>query len=409
MDRLGGVCIGASEIDSDCISTYKANYPETPMLGDVREIDLEGNRVGEFDVLCTGFPCQPFSKAGKQLGFKDEARGKLFYEILRIIDNHPEANYLILENVRNLADRRDYWDSVIGELSARGFIVTEEPVILSPSDFGIPQIRERVYILGIRKTAKDDNRLPNSYLTEGDLCLTKKQCDQNSALSILDEKVGAKYRVNKECEEMLLAWDYLRSVTGIKTIVFPIWLSFFGVGIDSDREFYASCKMNEMPKWKQNYVRKNRHFYVIHRDAIDLWVKEHQMMSRIKLYQKFEWNCGEDVPDVKHGLIQVRQSGIRVKRPTFYPALVAMSNTPIVWDEADGHFRVLTPSEAAKLQSFEPGYNFVGSDKQAYKQLGNSVNVEIVTELAKGLFRLGKDIRIDDENGRINAGELSVV
>lgn len=396
MDKLGGTCVGASEIDADCIKTYKENYPETPLLGDIREVDCGENRIGDFDVLCAGFPCQPFSKAGKQLGFKDEARGKLFYEILRIIDNHPEVNYLLLENVRNLADRHEYWQTVTSELTARGFILTDDPVILSPSDFGVPQIRERVYILGIRKSAKDDGRLPNSYLCEDDLALTKRECQEFAALDILDESVDSRYRVDTECEEMLLAWDYLREAAGIKTIGFPLWLSYFGVGVDRDRDFFESRGIDAMPDWKQSYVRKNRHFYVIHRDVIDPWVERHEMLKRIKLYQKFEWNCGEDAPDIKRGLIQVRQSGIRVKRPTFYPALVAINTTPIVWDEQDGHFRVITPAEAAKLQSFRHDYKFVGTEKQIYKQLGNSVNVEIVAELAKGLFNLGKDIRVNN-------------
>ena len=76
------------------------------------------------------------------------------------------------------------------------------------------------------------------------------------------------------------------------------------------------------------------------------------MLNRIKLFKKFEWNCGADVSDIHDCLIQIRQSGIRAKRPTFYPSLVAIVNTPIIWDRKKNHFRKLTPREAANLQSF---------------------------------------------------------
>ena len=83
MDRLGCICVGASEIDQVCIDTYRANFPDTPMLGDVRDFDPKDLPVFQF--VCAGFPCQPFSKAGKRKGFKDESRGQLFYTIMDII------------------------------------------------------------------------------------------------------------------------------------------------------------------------------------------------------------------------------------------------------------------------------------------------------------------------------------
>ena len=103
-----------------------------------------------------------------------------------------------------------------------------------------------------------------------------------------------------------------------------------------------------------------------------------------------EWNCGEDVDDIKNTLIQIRQSGIRVKRPTFYPSLVAIVNTPIIWDKTKGHYRKITTREAANLQSFHKRFKFTGSDKTIYRQLGNSVNVRVLKILGKNLFSLAK-------------------
>ncbi len=387
MHSLGGECVGAAEVNDSCVETYKLNFPDTAMLGDITAID-DPKAIPAFDLVCAGFPCQPFSKAGKQLGFEDESRGKLFFSILSIIDSHPEAKGFVFENVRNLSDNKSNWSVICNELKKRDFVITEDPLILSPSDFGIPQKRERVFILGVKQRDRDQRVLPTSKITEDDLDLRKTACSDNAAFRILDKDVDEAFAVAPDVEEALLAWDEFRVATGIKTIGFPIWLSHFGIGIDRDSEFFEAMGIATMPNWKQNYLRHNRHFYHLHREFIDGWVERHRMLDRTKLLQKFEWNCGTDVSDIKHGLIQIRQSGVRVKRPDLFPTLVAMPNTPIVWDSRMRHFRRITTKEAAKLQSFDPTYKFGESDNQTYRQLGNAVNVEIAKQLGRGLLRL---------------------
>ncbi|TGY74740.1 DNA (cytosine-5-)-methyltransferase [Enterorhabdus sp. NM05_H27] len=388
MDRLGCICVGASEIDQVCIDTYRANFPDTPMLGDVR--DFNPKDLPDFQFVCAGFPCQPFSKAGKRKGFKDESRGQLFYTIMDIIDAHDEVEFILFENVRNLADRKEYWEAIQEELAKRDFTITTKPIILSPSDFGIPQIRERVFILGIRSDVKNHDLLPYGQIIEADLWLRKATCKPNAAFDILDETPSNPVCLAPDKEEALIAWDEFREEIGITTVGFPIWLSCFGLGIEFDRIFFNQIGLEEMPGWKQNYVRRNRHLYQMNRDYIDAWVRRYNMLDRTKLLQKFEWNCGEDVPDIKHGLVQIRQSGIRVKRPDCFPSLVAMATTPLIWDEGINHFREITVREAARLQSFDEEFVFTGSNKQVYKELGNAVNVEIAYQLAQGLLRLRK-------------------
>ncbi len=388
MRYLGGKCVMASEINEACVETYKANYDTKDIRGDIKKI--EADSVPKFDVLCAGFPCQPFSKAGLQKGFDDEDRGNLFFNILRILDGHPETKFVILENVRNLADKEDNWNIIKTELMKRDFFITERPVILSPSNFGLPQIRERVYILGIRKDLRNMNILTNDYIHISDLGLEgiqfKDKCKMGDAFKILEDKVSKDYVLDPEQEEMIYAWEEFRKATQIGAIGFPIWIRSFGLGIEDEEEFLDSQGFYDMPEWKQKFVTNNRRLYLKNKEFIDDWVARHDMLNRIKLYQKFEWNCGTDVKDIRDAVIQIRQSGIRAKRPTYYPALVAIVNTPIVYDKKRKHFRFITPREAANLQNFNKRFKFLGTDKQVYKQLGNSVNVKILKILGKTLF-----------------------
>lgn len=394
MKALGGECILASEINQACVRTYKKNFSKTKIVGDIREVAKQPELIGEFDVLCGGFPCQTFSKAGDRKGFQDEKRGKLFYSILHIIDAHPEIKFIVLENVRNLADKKEYWNEIKKQLKKRNFFITEDPIILSPSNFGIPQIRERVYILGIRKDLKDDNKLANNFIHISDMNLEKfinvNNCSMGDAWKILENEVPDDYRISKECELMIKAWDEFRRKTKIKVIGFPIWIEYFGLNIKDNSYFKRKAKLKEMPSWKQSYVMKNRQLYLDNKKFIDVWVQKYDMLNRIKLYQKFEWNCGEDCKSIKDTIIQVRQSGIRVKRPNYYPSLVAMVNTPIIWDSKNKYFREITPREAANLQSFDENYKFTGTDKEIYRQLGNSVNVLILKKLTEKLFSFEK-------------------
>lgn len=390
MRYLGGECVMAAEINQACVETYKNNFStyEGDVRGDVTQIDpLE---IEQFDVLCAGFPCQPFSKAGQQKGFSDEKRGNLFYTIMDFLDSHPEVQFVILENVRNLADKTENWEIIRTELLKRDFIITKDALILSPSDFGLPQIRERVYILGVKRDGCNKRIQKQGYITKEDLNINKylKTCKIGDALSILEEDVSDDYLLSPEQELMISAWDEFRIKTGIKVIGFPIWINCFGIGIQSDEELKTSLQYDDMPSWKQRFVDRNRAFYLEHKKFIDEWIQKYDMLNRIKLYQKFEWNCGEDVIDIHDAIIQIRQSGIRCKRSTYFPSLVAIVNTPIVWDKKKGAFRHITPREAANMQNFDKRYKFLGTDKQIYQQLGNSVNVRVLKILCKNLFDL---------------------
>ena len=144
--ELGGVCVFSSEWDQFAQKTYKANFGETPS-GDITKI--ESSSIPDFDVLLGGFPCQPFSSAGLKKGFAD-TRGTLFFEIERILrDKRPKA--FLLENVKQLQthDKGRTLSVILSHIDALDYYV--KYAILRAGDFGVPQNRERTYIVGFDK------------------------------------------------------------------------------------------------------------------------------------------------------------------------------------------------------------------------------------------------------------------
>jgi len=149
MQNLGGDCVFSSEINNYAKKTYDANFGEVP-FGDITKIDE--NDVPEHDVLCAGFPCQAFSIAGKRKGFKDETRGTLFFDIARIIEaKKPKAFFL--ENVKGLKnhDKGRTLKTILKVLREDLDYFVPEPKIMNAKDFGVPQNRERIFIIGFRK------------------------------------------------------------------------------------------------------------------------------------------------------------------------------------------------------------------------------------------------------------------
>lgn len=146
LEYYGAKCVFSSEIDEHACKTYKANYGETP-YGDITKISNE--QIPAHDILCAGFPCQAFSISGKQLGFED-ARGTLFFEIARIV-NHHKPKILLLENVKNLVRHNNSmtFKHICNVLNDLGYTIYYK--ILNAGDFGVPQNRERVYIVCFRK------------------------------------------------------------------------------------------------------------------------------------------------------------------------------------------------------------------------------------------------------------------
>ena len=146
--KLEATCVYACDIDADCRSVYNENYGIMPK-GDITKIDVQ--TIPSFDILCAGFPCQPFSKCGKLEGFED-TRGTLFFDIIRIAKHH-KPKYMILENVRNLVshNKKNIWNTIRTHIDNLGYYTYNDPLIINVLQFNIPQNRERVIIVCKRK------------------------------------------------------------------------------------------------------------------------------------------------------------------------------------------------------------------------------------------------------------------
>lgn len=153
LQNLGGKCVFTSEWDENAKKTYRANFGEVP-FGDITKDSTKNYIPDDFDILCGGFPCQAFSIAGKRGGFED-TRGTLFFDVAEIIKtNKPKAFFL--ENVKGLRNHNGgkTLATILNVLRNDLNYYVPEPEIVNAKDFGVPQNRERIYIVGFRKDLK---------------------------------------------------------------------------------------------------------------------------------------------------------------------------------------------------------------------------------------------------------------
>ena len=373
MEELGGKCVYASDIDADCRKTYERNYGIKPD-GDITKVKEED--IPAHNVLCGGFPCQAFSKAGKRLGFADETKGTLFFDILRILKYH-KPEYALLENVRNLAshDHGNTWKVIHDSLVEAGYNVIEEPVIFSPHYIGVPQHRERVFIMCVRK---DIGNLPPFYFNVDRI----PPCSIDDIL-LDDEDIPnlKKYQLKPQMIEWIDNWnEFLQGIQCDKLPGFPVWADSLCALRDNPR----IDQWDELPGWEKTFMKKNSELWEKNILFIEKWLKKaKQNPLFFGAKAKLEWQAGEtDHPDVWQHIMQIRPSGLRVKPGTYFPALVAITQTSIVGKRK----RYLTPRECARLQSFPDTFIYDDKNAQAYKQFGNSINVALVKLFAQYMF-----------------------
>lgn len=187
----GFECIWANDFDKFACQTYRANVGDQIVEGDIR---LTKNQIPAHDILVGGFPCQPFSTLGKLQGFEDEMnRGTLFFEIMDIITKH-DTKVVVLENVKNLInhDNGKTFARIKQELDNAGYDVNAQ--ILNSQDYGIPQRRNRIFIVAFNRR----------YFKTGEFVYPDKEELKVTTQDLLDENVPEKYFLTKKLEKTIL-------------------------------------------------------------------------------------------------------------------------------------------------------------------------------------------------------------
>lgn len=422
LDRLGGECVMAVEIDENARRTYTAAFgTQFPFERNIRTLtkddagqdlplDVVASNVPDHEVLCAGFPCQPFSKSGAQHGTRDRTRGTLFFDVMTII-LAKQPQFVILENVRNLAGPRHAhtWQTIIESLHEAGYIVSSDPLVFSPHLLpkrhgGAPQVRDRVFILAHRApphTALEDRDEPAlvPYGPVGPFDPHKGWRVKQILDPTVDETV---YGLRPEEQAWLAAWQHLAQHVVNSSGTRPENLPGFPMWADVWQK--APPRLTGEPAWKQAFLTKNHDWYLDHAAFIDSWrsIRWNPTGQTIDEFppsrRKFEWQARREQPtardrDLEALVAHLRPSGIRVKPPSYLPALVAITQTSVIGPTITGTaWRRLTPVEAARLQGISDKtlWKRAGvSDAAAYKQLGNAVNVGVVEYLTDRLFDHG--------------------
>lgn len=402
----GGQCVYAVEIDKDAADIYRLNWGYDP-LGDItRDANEDVMNVPAHEVLAAGFPCQPFSKSGAQRGM-DETRGTLYWNILRIIqERRPKV--VLLENVRNLAGPRHLheWQVIIETLRDEGYRVSDTPAVFSPHLLppergGRPQVRERVFI-----TATHDPDGLSEGLDVDPPIITGQAVDgwDPKAEWHLEELLDDTHNIPgcnlTKAERLWIdAWDefvqtWFEKTDGRRPPGFPIWADEWRDFAKVVKAFGGVPEVDDLmeadptvPRWKAGHLAKNYSLYSEHRDWIDPWARKWGLYSEDfpRSRRKFEWQA-QDTPRLWDTVMQFRPSGIRAKRPTYLPALVAITQTSIIGPRE----RRLSPREVLRLQGLPDWFDY--GDKRpeviyraaaTYKQAGNGVNVGAVWHILR--------------------------
>ena len=407
LESLGHKCVLASEIDEELQKLYKKNFKGTKVVGDITKI--KARDIPDHDILCAGFPCQSYSKAGKRRGRNDEKNGNLADEIIRILKSH-QPKYFILENVPNFLsiDGGETWRDFKAELENKNYGVFKK--ILSPHQFNVPQVRKRVFIVGIRNDCDSSDLWEYSWPHTSKDCITLKEFVRNN-ISYQEQK---SLEISKDHKKYISVWQQLLNKLDGSELPSTLWAMEFGAtypinhDLLNSREYskindwlgsfgaplngltkedanklipkYTSKEGVNLPKWKQIIIDKNRTFYKNNKKVIDEW------MPKIKgfksSFQKLEWQSDKSRLKIFDNLIQFRPSGIRIKDPKFASTLVAINHTQIIgWEK-----RYLSVKDAQKLQSMDELTYLPEVTNKGYKAFGNAVNVEVIRNIAHKLL-----------------------
>jgi len=397
----GHKCVYACEIDDSLRDYYKKNFNIYP-AGDITKIDVD--KIPKHQILCAGFPCQPFSKAGNSQGFNHKIAGQMFFYLLKIIKFH-RPQYLLLENVPNLLTHNKglTWDYMKKKMMKLGYQIDQK--VISPIDFNVPQTRDRLYIVA-KRIALNGFKWP------------EKLKPKNNLKNYLSKNPKNVKKISKEKLIAINTWKYFLSKIPKKNYLpNPLWTMEFGAtypfenktphamklsdlqklkgkfGISlknmSKKEIfenlpnYANVKTLKFPDWKIRMIKRTRDFYKINKKWVDK-ILPLIIDMKFEAYQKLEWNCQGDKFNFIKKIISFRGSGIRIRRNHSSPTLISATSTQVpylAWKK-----RYLSMDECLRIQGFHKIKYYPTTPFKFYSSIGNAVNVKVISKIAKNLF-----------------------
>ncbi|WP_204105072.1 MULTISPECIES: DNA (cytosine-5-)-methyltransferase [Spirulina sp. CCY15215] len=404
--NLKSQCVFTSEIKVDAVRIYQENFPNSEVWEDIREINSQ--EIPDFDILLAGFPCQAFSSAGTRQGFAD-TRGTLFFEVERILrDKQPEK--FILENVEGLVTNNSgkTLKTILHKLKDLGYKVTWE--VLNALDFGVPQDRKRIYIVGTRSHPIFLDTLPKSkpvflshILETGKPTLKTKFVDNLLAQYSIHELAGKSIKDKRGGKNNIHSWDInlKGEVNKTQRIFLNIllkerrkkkwaelkgikWMDGMPLTLEEIASFFNPDNLFESKDLKillDDLVEKKYLAFEYPKDEVEVFNKNNQKvkkrLARMDLPKGYNLVTGK----LSFEISKVLDTN------SFAPTLVATDMERLAIVDGDG-LRKLTIREGLRLFAFPESYQIDLSPKKAFDLLGNTVVVSVIEKIAHRLYSL---------------------
>lgn len=361
LERAGMECVGWCEFDKFAQASYRAMYDTDNLWFGNDVTKVKGKDLPKADLWTFGFPCQDISIAGKQKGIKEGTRSGLFYEIMRLIDECKEnkPQWIMCENVKNLLsiDGGGGFLTVVGEMAERGYCI--EWKVYNSKDYGVPQNRERVYIVGCYGKRRSGNLLP----VKRENTTTLKQIIGGSQGERVYNPNGVSCTLSAQGGGM-----------GAKTGLYEIdtnKVQSIGNGsrYETDNTVWPTGLAGTLTATDYKHVPKV---------AIKNATKQGYTMAEI----------GDGI-DLAYPDSETRLGRVQPQRSN---TLTTSDNLGVLVDDEPIRIRKLTPKECWRLQGFTDEQfekaAALNSNSQLYKQAGNAVTVNVVEEIGKHIMKI---------------------
>lgn len=343
-------CVWSNEWDKYCAKIYQKNFGEAPDTRDIRTVP--SREIPDHDLFCAGWPCQSFSVAGKGAGFED-TRGTLFFEIARILrDKRPR--YLLLENVKGLLSHQEgeTFQTILRVLADLGYRCQWQ--VLNSKHFGVPQNRERVFIVGCLGGRPGPQVFPLGEIIQAP--------DAEGNVGNISGTISTK---NQSAQAQ---WD------GSTTLVATCLDANYHKGRDHHGQ-RTMVAVTDSGLHRQKQIRTDilPPLRAGHKDAVQLF--DGQSIRRLPVVESERLN----VPLVANTLD--RDGYLRDGRRKRVDDKAVLTSIP------ERRIRRLTPVECERLQGFPDNFTAGVSDTQRYKALGNAVTVNVIEAIGRQLMK----------------------